>query len=64
MTLAAWNDLRHPRDADQRLGFRPLYQIFTDKTPRDQDTAAFLLDTQRGFYADTTAFVRRLGFDG
>jgi hypothetical protein len=62
--LAAWKALRHPRDTEQRLGFRPLYQIFTDKTPRDQDTAAFLMETQRGFYADTTAWIHKLGFEG
>lgn len=61
--LAAWK-LGHPRDTADRLGFRPLYQIFTDRTLRDQDTAAFLMETQRGFYSDSTAFVRKAGFKG
>jgi hypothetical protein len=62
--LAAWNGPGHPRDGGKQLGFRPLYQIFTDKTPRDRDTAAFLLETQRGFYFDTTAWLRGLGYRG
>ena len=62
--LAAWGNLRHPRDAPDRLGFRPLYQIFNDRKPRDQDTAAFLLETQRGFYQETAGFLRGLGFTG
>ncbi|WP_367870485.1 hypothetical protein [Luteolibacter sp. Populi] len=60
---AAWK-LPHPHDTVDRLGFRPLYQIFTEKTARDQDSAAFLLETQRGFYADSTAFLRGQGFKG
>lgn len=62
--LAAWENLRHPRDTEGRLGLRPLYQIFTDRKPRDQDTAAFLLETQRGFYQETSAFIKDLGFTG
>ncbi|WP_193211392.1 hypothetical protein [Luteolibacter marinus] len=62
--LAAWGGLKHPRDGRGRLGFRPLYQVFTDKTPRDQDTAAFLLETQRGFYHETTGWLRSIGYQG
>ncbi len=61
--LATWK-LPHPRDGGGRLGLRPLYQIFTDRTPRDQDTAAFLMETQRGFYRDTATWLRDLGFRG
>ena len=61
--LAAWK-LPHPRDAADRLGFRPLYQMFTDKTARDQDTAAFLLETQRGFYEGSIAWLKAKGFKG
>jgi hypothetical protein len=65
-TLAAWNGLRDAHDdvAGGRLGFRPLYEMFMRKTPRDQDTAAFLLETQRKFYADTVDFLRGLGYKG
>lgn len=62
--LAAWENLRHPHDGDGRLGFRPLYQIFTDRTPRDRDTAAFLMETQRGFYESTRTWLRGLGYQG
>ncbi len=60
---AAWK-LPHPHDSQDRLGFRALYNIFADKTVRDQDTAAFLLETQRGFYEDSSKWLRAQGFKG
>ncbi|MBK1883151.1 hypothetical protein JIN85_12035 [Luteolibacter pohnpeiensis] len=60
----AWHGMKLPHDADDALGIRPLYQIFTDKTQRDQDTAAFLLETQRGFYETTSKWLRNLGYEG
>lgn len=60
----AWNGMKLPRDGAARLGFRPLYQIFTERTPRDQDTADFLFESQRGFYQDQVARLRGLGFKG
>lgn len=64
--FAAWENLRMPEDDPEagRLAFRPLFQIFTDKTPRDRDTARFLYETQRDFYENQIRFVRGLGFDG
>lgn len=64
--LSAWSGLKHARDdaAGGRLGFRGLHEMFTQKTPRDQDTAAFLFDTQTKFYADTIKYLRELGFKG
>lgn len=64
--LAAWKGLAAPRDAagEGRLGFRPLWNISHEKTPRDQDTAAFLLETQTAFYRNTYDFIRQLGFKG
>jgi hypothetical protein len=64
--LAKWNGLKVKRDAptEGRIGFRPLWNMFSDKTPRDQDTAQFLLETQTRFYSDTYAFLRKLGFKG
>jgi len=64
--LAKWNGVTTPRDAaaEGRVGFRPLYNIFTDKKLRDQDTAAFLLETQARFYSETRVFLRKLGFKG
>ncbi|MBC8001030.1 MAG: hypothetical protein H7X97_00465, partial [Opitutaceae bacterium] len=61
-----WNGIKDSRDnaAEGRVGFRPLYNIFTDRTPRDQDTARFLFETQTRFYQEMTAFLRKLGFKG
>ena len=64
--FAAWNNLRVGRDApgENRIGFRPLWNMFTDRTPRDQDTAAFLLESQTRFYREQIKFLRGLGFKG
>lgn len=64
--FAAWGGARLKRDveAEGRVAFRPLWDLFTHKTARDRDTAAFLLETQRGFYQRTTRFFRELGFEG
>jgi hypothetical protein len=64
--LAAWKGPAVGRDAPKegRVGCRPLWSMFHDKTARDQDTAAFLLDVQTGFYRDTHDYVRQLGFKG
>jgi len=64
--FAAWKGLKVNRDApaEGRVGFRPLWNIFNEKTARDQDTAAFLFEVQTKFYQDTVAFLRKLGFKG
>lgn len=64
--LTQWNGLKVKRDApaEGRIGFRPLWNMFNDKTARDQDTAQFLLEVQTRFYAETYAFLRKLGFKG
>jgi hypothetical protein len=64
--LAAWGGPRLKRDApaEGRVGFRPLWNIFNERTLRDQETAAFLLEVQTGFYAGQTRFLRELGFRG
>lgn len=64
-TLQAWNST-HKRDdiASGRLGFRGLYEMTTQRTKRDQDTAAFLFEVQESFYKDTVAYLRKLGFKG
>ena len=63
---AHWNGLKTDRDAPARgrLGFRPLWNIANQKTPRDQDTATFLTEGQRDFYQKQYAFLRKLGFKG
>ncbi len=64
--FSRWNNLKAKRDvpAEGRVGFRPLWNMFHEKTARDHDTAQFLLEVQMKFYEDTYAFLRRLGFKG
>ncbi|HEY0548027.1 MAG TPA: hypothetical protein VGF13_00415, partial [Verrucomicrobiae bacterium] len=64
--LAKWNGQKAKRDdlAAGRAGFRPLYNMFSEKSARDRDTAQFLFELQRKFYAETYAFLRSLGFKG
>jgi hypothetical protein len=64
--VAHWNGLTQKRDnlAEKRLAFRPLYNMFTEKTVRDADTVQFLFETQRNFYAETYKFLRDIGFKG
>jgi len=64
--LAKWNGQKVTRDApaEGRIGFRPLWNIFNEKTTRDQDTAQFLLELQTRFYSESYAFLRKLGFKG
>jgi hypothetical protein len=64
--LAAWNGLADDRDntAEGRVGFRPLWNIANQRTQRDQDTVAFLVESQRNFYSSTIQFLRGIGFKG
>ncbi|HEY5914889.1 MAG TPA: hypothetical protein VJA21_30220 [Verrucomicrobiae bacterium] len=64
--LTKWNKQGVKRDApdEGRLGFRPLWSIFNEKSLRDRDTAGFLYELQTRFYTDTYAFLRKLGFKG
>jgi hypothetical protein len=64
--FGSWKAEKLPRDSvlEGRIAFRPLWNIFNDKSARDQDTAAFLVEIQTAFYRDTTAFLRHLGFKG
>ncbi len=66
VAMAKWNQLGVKRDmlAEGRVGFRPLWNMFNEKTRRDQDTADFLLAVQTRFYQETYAFLRHLGFKG
>lgn len=63
---AAWEVMKMKGDQPerQRLDLRPLYDIFNNKSRRDQDTARFLAETQRAFYARQVAFLKDLGFKG
>ncbi len=64
--LMSWKGMTSPRDdlAQGRVGFRPLWNIAHDKTLRDQDTAAFLLEVQTEFYRGNCTYLRDLGFRG
>jgi hypothetical protein len=64
--FAKWNGLKTKRDepAAGRVSFRPLWNMFHEKTPRDLDTARFLFETQKRFYVETSRFLRKLGFKG
>ena len=64
--FAKWGGQKAKRDVpdEGRVAFRPLWNMFNEKTPRDQDTVAFLLETQTKFYSDTAACLRKLGFKG
>jgi hypothetical protein len=61
-----WRGLTLKRDApsEGRVGFRPLWNMFNQRTARDQDTAEFLLEVQTRFYTETYQFLRKLGFKG
>ncbi len=62
----AWNGFQDKRDVPSahRIGFRPLWSMANERTPRDRDTAEFLADVQRGFYQETYDYLRSLGFRG
>ncbi len=64
--LAQWKGPLTDRDAPAagRIGFRPLCNMFNEKTRRDQDAARFLVESQRGFYRRHYKFLRDLGFQG
>ncbi|HTH46331.1 MAG TPA: hypothetical protein VMB21_02345, partial [Candidatus Limnocylindria bacterium] len=63
----AWGGTTSPQDnfAAGRVGFRGLYQVFTERRKRDQDDAQFLAETQQKFYRDHYAYLKKtLGFRG
>lgn len=62
----AWKTPSLKRDhlAEGRLAFRPMWNMFNERTLRDQDTATFLYEKQARFYQETTAFIKKLGFKG
>ncbi len=64
--FADWKSEPLKRDsaAEGRAAFRPLWNVFTDRTKRDQETAEFLLEVQTKFYSETRLFLKNLGFKG
>jgi hypothetical protein len=63
---AAWGDAKNKRDnaAEGRAGFGALWEISSRKAVRDQDTAAFLLETQMNFYRNGVKALHDMGFPG
>jgi hypothetical protein len=64
--LAAWHGQKAARDnpAEGRMGFRPLWNMFNERSLRDKDTARFLEHSQATFYRETYDWLRGLGFRG
>lgn len=64
--LKSWNSPALKRDApgEGRVAFRPLWNMANERTARDRDTVAFLLETQTKFYERSSAHLRSLGFKG
>jgi hypothetical protein len=64
--LKAWDGLKVDRDnlAEGRIGFRPIWNMFSERKSRDKDTVAFLVQSQREFYKQTYDFLRQTGFKG
>jgi hypothetical protein len=64
--LDAWKGPAVNRDApgEGRVAFRPLWNISHERTERDRDTSAFLLEVQTRFYRGTYDYLRQLGFKG
>lgn len=67
--FAAWGkskgNVRGDETAAGRVGFMPLYNIFTNKTLRGQDTAEFLTQNQREYFEKTIQYLKKdLGFKG
>jgi len=64
--LSAWKGQKDGRDnlAAGRIGFRPWWNMFNEKSPRDRDTVRFLVESQRNFYVETYKYIRSLGFKG
>ena len=64
--MHTWREIGVKGDdfAAGRVAFRPLYSVFNTRTQRDKDTAAFLAESQRMFYAKERQFLKSLGFKG
>ena len=47
-----------------RVGFRGLWEMANQRTARDKETAAFLVESQRNFYQQQVKYLHSLGFKG
>jgi hypothetical protein len=65
--LTTWggDSVRGDMPAQGRAGFRPLWQLFSQKDARSKDTVAFLAGVQRSYFAKMESFVKKdLGYGG
>jgi hypothetical protein len=64
--MKSWGAPKVARDnpGEGRVSFRGLWEMANQRTARDKETAAFLLDSQRGFYQRQIQYLRELGFKG
>jgi hypothetical protein len=64
--MQRWKGQGAKRDniKEGRVSFRPLWNVFNERSERDKDTARFLFETQHEFYIETVRFLRSLGFKG
>jgi hypothetical protein len=64
--MEGWDGVGHERDRveEGRVGFRPLWSMFNERTARDRETVRFLWEQQAKFYRETVAYLRGLGFKG
>jgi hypothetical protein len=62
--LTQWNSPdEHDNVAQGRVGLIPLWAIKDQKTLRGQDTATFLMESQKKFFEDTITYLRKdLGY--
>lgn len=56
--------LKRDNATDGRFAFRPTWNLFNERTLRDQDTASFLYEKQASYYRETSQFIKKLGFKG
>ena len=64
--MKSWGGPKVARDnpGEGRVSFRGLWEMANQRTARDKETVAFLLDSQRGFYQRQIQYLREMGFKG
>ena len=64
--MKKWNGPKVARDnpAKGRVSFRGHWEMANQRTARDKETVAFLVESQRNFYQQQVEFLHGLGFKG
>jgi hypothetical protein len=64
--IKGWKGQKIPRDnpGEGRVGFRQLWELANQRSARDKETAAFLVENQKAFYEQQMKYLRDLGFKG